>query len=170
MRYLIALLLCFPLAAFSQECKVRKEVDKFSQEPKITTGFVTFNQGINKVLLSIDAFSKEIDFFFALNTEKDGKCFDDASTAVITFEGEKAKATYRNTGSMNCEGLFHFTFRNVKITPTQLQKFGTKRISSIKFTGSNKKSYEVTFTGYEQQEIMDYANCIILQSKGLIKP
>ncbi len=169
MKKLVFALLLFPVFASAQECKTTKVVDKFSQEPKITTGFVTFNAGINKVMLTVDAYSKEIDFFFALTPGADGKCFDDASTAVINFEGQRLKATYRNTGSMNCEGLFHFSFRNVVSTPTPLQKLGTQRISSIKFTGSNKKIYEVTFTGYEQQQIMDMVNCIILQSKTLLK-
>ena len=176
MKYIIIFLFCFPLVTLAQdvpaavpECKIKKELNKFTQEPKLTTGFITYNMGINKVLLSVDADSKEIDFFFALSPGKDGKCFDDQSTAVITLEGEKAKITYRNTGSMNCEGLFHFTFRNVVNTPTQLKKLSTKRITSIKFTGSDKKSYDINFTGFEQQEIMDMVTCMILQSKTLIK-
>lgn len=176
MKYILTLFLSIPFISVAQdqpaavpECKIRKELDKFSQEPKLTTGFVSYSTGINKVLLSVDANSKEIDFFFALSPGNDGKCFDDQSTAVLTLEGERAKITYRNTGSMNCEGLFHFTFRNVVNTPTQLKKLSTKRITSIKFTGSDKKSYDLNFTGFEQQEIMDMVTCMILQSKSLLK-
>lgn len=175
MKYILTLILALPLFSLGQdqpaavpECKIKKELDKFSQQPKLTTGFVTYNAGINKVMLSVDANSKEIDFFFVLNPGKEGKCFDDQSTVVINFEGERTKLTYRNTGSMNCEGTFHFTFRNVVNTPSPLTKLSTKRITSIKFTGSDKRVYDVNFTGFEQQEIMDMVTCMILQSKSLI--
>jgi hypothetical protein len=173
MKYLFFLLLSLPLVGAAQDmdsisCKVKKQTDKFTQEPKLTTGFVSFNAGINKTMLSVDAYAKEIDFFFVLTPGADGKCFDDASTIVINFEGDKVKATYRNTGSMNCEGLFHFSFRNVVSTPTQLQKLGTKRITSVKFIGSGKKEYVLNFTGYEQQLIMDMVNCVIKESKSLL--
>jgi hypothetical protein len=169
MKYLIVIAFFLPLFASSQECKIRKELDKFSQQPKLTTGFVTFNAGINKVMLSVDANKTEIDFFFVLPAGKDGKCFDDASTAVINYEGDRLKATFRNTGSMNCDGLFHFSFRNVVSTPSTLQKMATKRITSITFTGSNKQKYEVSFSGFEQQEIMDIVACMITQSKTLLQ-
>src|SRR5687768_2835608 len=99
MKQILLCILLLPALAYSQECKLKKTKDQFSQEPKISTGFISFNNS----LLSIDANKKEIDFFFSLKNTNESKCFDDASVATFVFEG-KLKSNFKNTGTMNCEG------------------------------------------------------------------
>lgn len=169
MKHLFAAFLMLPLFALAQDCKLKNEKDHVSLAPKLSTGFIPLNAGINRTLLSIDATNKEIDFFFALNNSTDAKCFDAASTAVINFEGERLKANFKNTGSMNCEGLFHFNFRNGATTPSALQRLGTKKVTSIVFTGNNKTLVTLTLNEADQQQLMNMVNCIIKESKSLVQ-
>ncbi len=169
MKHFIAVLFLIPFSVAAQECNLKKEKDHVSLAPKLSTGFFPINAGINRALLSIDANNKEIDFFFSLNNGADSRCFDGASTAVVNFEGERVKVNYKNTGSMNCEGLFHFTFKNSTATPSALQRIGAKKISSIVFTGNNKTQVILPFREEDQQQFMKMVNCMITESKTLIQ-
>src|SRR5690349_22014929 len=104
MKYLLLLSMILPFSIQAQDCKLVRETDPYTKETKLSSGFVTLQGGS----LTIDADSKELDFFFVVPD----KCFTDAATVLIYFEGSKNKTTYRNTGSMNCDGYFHFIFRN----------------------------------------------------------
>jgi hypothetical protein len=169
MKHLFLPLFLFPFFAASQDCKLKKEVDDFTHETKISTGFVPFSKNVGQVLISIDADSKEIQFFFAFKNAGETKCFDDASTAVILFEGSKLKSNFKNSGSMNCEGLFHITFRNSNTTPTTLQNLASKKVSSIQLTGNGKKITNIALTEDEKLMLMNMTTCAIKESKSLIK-
>ena len=164
MKRLIALILLLPLFSFAQDCKLKKTKDQFTQEPKLTTGFVPFSA----TLLSIEADSKEIDFLFSLSDKSESKCFDDASTISFVLEG-KQKANFRNTGTMNCEGLFHVTFKNLTTTPGVLQRLTSKKITAISLTGNNKTVTTISLGPTQQQELMDLIACAVKESKTLIK-
>ncbi len=169
MKHIIALLFVLPLFSAAQECKIKKEVDQFTSEPKLTTGFIPFNEGLDRVLLSIDANSREIDFFFAFNSAGDQKCFDDASTATILYEGTRLKTNFKNTGSMNCEGLFHFTFRNTPTTASALQRLATSKVSTIRLTGSNNKVIDINLKDEEKELLMKMVSCMTQEAKTLLK-
>ena len=164
--FLVVLLL--PVFAMAQDCKIKKEVDQFSQQPKFTTGFLPLNEGMNRVLLSIDANNKEIDFFFAFNKGVAGKCFDDASTATVLYEGTRVKGNFRNTGSMNCDGLFHFTFKNTPTTQSALQRLATTKVASIQLTGTDKKVIEIVLKEEEKLMLMQMISCISKEAKTLL--
>lgn len=164
MKIFISLLFLLPLVAFAQDCKLKKTKDQFTQEPKLSTGFVTFSS----TTLSIDADNKEIDFLFSITNKSEEKCFDDASTISFVFEG-KQKSNYRNTGTMNCEGLFHVTFKNLAITPGNLQRLVSKKITAISLTGNNKSVTTITLGPQQQQELMNMITCMVNESKTLIK-
>ncbi len=166
MKHFFLLFFLLPLIAGAQDCAVTKEKDQFSQEPKITTGFISFKT-LKRFSLSLDANKKELDFFFNLTGVPD-QCFDDQSTAVVTFEGGRLKSTFRNTGSMNCQGLFHLTFKNLATTPSILQRLVTKKILSIKLAGSNKSEVELVFDEKQQEQLMKAINCIITEGKTLL--
>lgn len=153
-----------PMAVFSQECKVKSVTDKFSQLPKLTTGFMD----LSGISLTIDADNKEIDFFFALNSGE-ADCFDDNSSVLIIYEGGKMKATFKNAGSMNCQGLFHLIFKNVPNTPSTLLRLTTKKVLSIKFTSTSKKETLLELTPEQQDMFMKAANCLVTEAKTLIK-
>ena len=163
-KQLLALVLLIPAFSFAQDCKLKKTKDQFSQEPKLSTGFVPFST----VSISIDADSKEIDFLFSITNKSEEKCFDDASTISFAYEG-KQKANFRNAGTMNCEGLFHVTFKNLATTPGPLQKLATKKITSIMLTGNNKSVTTITLGAEQQQQLMDLITCIVRDAKTLIK-
>ncbi len=169
MKHLFFTLFLLPLFAMSQDCKLKKEVDDFTHEAKISTGFVPFSKGLDQVLLSIDADGEEVQFFFAFKNAGESKCFDDASTAVILFEGSKLKSNFKNSGSMNCEGLFHITFRNSTITPTALQNLATKKVSSIQLSGNGKKLTNIVLSEDEKVMLINMTMCAIKESKLLIK-
>lgn len=168
MKRLFFLLALLPLAAAAQDCPIKKEKDQFSQQPKFTTGFMPFGQGLSRFLLSVDATKSEVDFFFALNSGSEGRCFNEASNVQVAYEGSRVKATYKNTGSMNCEGLFHFTFRNTTTTPSALAKLGTAKVASFKWIDSNKKEVVYELTDAEKSLLMERVACIIKEAKTLL--
>lgn len=150
----------------AQDCAIKKEIDQFSQEPKVTTGFVSFKT-LKRFELSLDGTKKEIDFFFNL-TGAQSQCFNDQSTVELTFEGGKTKSNLKNTGSMNCEGLFHFTFKNQAVTPSALNRLATKKIINMKFKGNGNSEVNISLNEQQQEQLMQMINCIINESKTLL--
>lgn len=163
MKYSWFLVFLFPLFSLAQDCKLSRETDPFTKETKLSTGFMFFSGAS----LSIDADSKEVDLLFSL--EGANKCFDNNSTAVVFFEGTKVKMNLRNAGTMNCEGLFHFIYKNSANTTTQLQKLTTQRVSQIVFTDANKKEMTVTLTGKDQELLISLGTCLVNEAKTLIR-
>ena len=163
MRYILMACLFIPFFSMAQDCKLNNEKDPFTKEIKISTGFIPMDGGS----VTIDATKAEIDFLFSI--EGVDRCFDNNSTAFVFFEGTKLKLTARNGGSMNCEGLFHFIFRNTTTLPSMLTKMTTEKINHIAFTGNNKKVSTITLSPADQQLFMTLADCLVNASKDLIK-
>jgi hypothetical protein len=163
MKHILILLAIIPFAATAQDCQLKKETDAFTREPKLSTGFFPLQLSS----LSIDADKKLFDFFFTL--EGADKCFDDNSTVVVVFDGNKQKTTFRNSGSMNCEGLFHFTVRNGPETPFAIKRFSTQKVSQLIFSAnSEKKPTTITLTPVQQQTLMQVTGCIATEAKNLV--
>ncbi|MEO8403171.1 MAG: hypothetical protein ABI480_01195 [Chitinophagaceae bacterium] len=155
--------LLFPLFLSAQDCKLIKEKDPYTKELKISTGFITLQAGAS---VSIDANSKEIDLYFTLP----GKCLDDASSVFIFYEGSKTKATFRNAGSMNCDGDFHYILRNsATVTPTLLNKLSTVNVTQFVFTGTDKKAITISLLPDQQKILLASAACIATEAKTLVK-
>jgi hypothetical protein len=165
MKHFLLLLLLAPLFSEAQNCQLKKFKDQFSQEPKVSTGFMRFSS----TSLSIDADAKEIDFLFSVANNGDSKCFDDNSTITFVYEGGKLKSNFKNTGTMNCEGLVHITFRNLATTPSNLQRLLTKKVQTISLKGSNESATTITLSPEQQQLFMDMATCLVQEAKTLIK-
>jgi hypothetical protein len=163
MKKIFLVFLLLPLRNLAQDCKLIRETDPFTKEVKLSTGFIQLEGGS----VTFDADSKEIDFLFSI--EGSDKCYDNNSTAYIFFENSKSKATNRNGGSMNCEGLFHFIFRNSTTNTSLLQRMTTTKITHIIFTGNNKKETTVTLGEPEQKIVMEMAACLVKEAKTLIK-
>ena len=163
MRYLLLIFLFIPFLSEAQDCKLNRETDPFTKEIKLSTGFIPMDGGS----VTIDATKTEIDFLFTI--EGVDRCFDNNSTAFVFFEGTKLKLTARNGGSMNCEGLFHFIFRNTTSLPSMLTKMTTQKVNHIAFTGDNKKVSTINLSPADQQLFMTLADCLVNASKELIK-
>ncbi len=163
MKYITLIFIMVPFIGATQECNVKRTTDPYTKEVKISTGFIQLD-GAN---LSIDADSKEIDFFFSMDGKE--KCFSDASTAVVFYEGKKMKANFRNNGPVNCDGIFHIIFRNGASTPALLQRLITQKITSIQFNGNNKLQINIPFTPEQQELLMKRADCLITEAKKLVK-
>jgi hypothetical protein len=161
MKIILFAALLSPVFLSAQDCKLLRETDPYTKEIKLSSGFITLQGGT----MSIDADSKEVDFFFTVPE----KCLDASSTVFIYFEGSKTKATFRNTGSMNCDGNFHYTFRNGTVTPTILQKLSTIHVSQFVFTGTDKKLVTVSLLPDQQKVLMESAACMATEAKTLIK-
>ena len=164
---LLALFFAPALTKAQDSCKIKKETDSYTKQTKLSTGFISFPTEEAKVAISIDATATEIDFFVWVREE--GKCFDDQSTAQVNYEGDRLKANFKNTGSMNCQGAFHFNFKNSQTIPSNLKRFTEKGVASIKITGPNKTITQVTFNDAQKKQFQKMVNCMVLQSKTLIK-
>jgi len=163
MKYSLIIFFLVPLWLSAQDCNVKKTTDPYTKEVRVSTGFMPL-QGAS---LSIDADGKEIDFFFSMEGKE--RCFSDASTAVVMYEGTRMKGNYKNGGPVNCDGIFHIIFRNTTVTPALLQRLVTQKIISIQFTGNNKTQTTIAFSPEEQQTLMARADCLIKEAKKLIK-
>lgn len=167
MKFISAIILFFlPLmlkAQAPQECNIKKTKDPYTREIKYSTGLIS----LKGASLSIDADSKEIDFFFSLEAKE--KCFNDASTVAVAYDGTKAKASFRNSGPMNCDGNFHIIFKNGPVTPTLLQRLTTQKIVSFLITDSNKGVTAIPLSPEEQQKIMSLGTCLVNEAKALVK-
>jgi hypothetical protein len=168
MKHWIVLLFFFPFASFAQDtCGLKKTKDPFTNQVKLSTGFKSFGGSAGPVSISADATPTEIDFFIWLKTE--GKCFELESTAQVVWEGERSKATFRNAGSMNCEGAFHFNFKNTATANSWLRKMMAKKIATIKLTGNNDVETIITLTEEQKETFQRMAICIANEGKLLIK-
>ncbi|MFN8291843.1 MAG: hypothetical protein U0U70_16415 [Chitinophagaceae bacterium] len=169
MKQLLLLFFMLPVFARAQDstraaCKLIRETDPYTKETKLSTGFIFLDGGS----VTIDADSKEINFLFSV--EGPNRCFDANSTADVFFEGIKSKTTSRNAGTMNCEGLFQFVFKNSNSSPTtMLQRLLTRKVTQIIFTGSGGKPITVNVGPKEQEGLMALANCLVNEGKTLIK-
>jgi hypothetical protein len=167
MKYIFAALFLLPLGVCAQDCTLKKQIDKFSNQPKVTSGFFPLSTGMDRVLVSIEATATEIDILFSLAQGEAQKCYDDASTAQVSYDGTRYKTTYRNSGSMNCEGLFHFNFRNTVTPASNLNRLSTTKVASIIFTGNDKAVTEVKLTEEDKVKLQDMVTCIIKEAKTL---
>lgn len=169
MRYLLFLLVFSPFLSPAQDtaasaCKLIKETDPFTKETKLSTGFI----GLDGASVTVDADSREVIVLFSI--EGADKCFDNNSTADVFFEGIKSKTMSRNSGTMNCEGLFQFVFKNTRSTPTTLlQRIITKKITHIIFTGNSGKPFTVNVGPKEQEALMVLASCLVTEARTLIR-
>jgi hypothetical protein len=172
MKYIFLLCFSLPLFASAQpatkdsvvkDCKLIHETDPYTKAKKISSGFIPLEGG----QLNFDATKAEIDLLFSLPGAD--RCFSDASTASVFFVGTKVKQTQRNNGSMNCEGLFHFIFRNGVTPQVLMRKLATMKVEKVVFTGNDKKEFVITLTSEQQQMVMDVAGCINKEAVGLLK-
>lgn len=167
MKQLLYLFFFVPFYALAQDCTLKTSVDDFTNEKKMTTGFTSFGEGKNKFQLSVDATNKEIDFFFSISGGAEGWCFDNNSTVIIQYAGTRSKTTHRNTGSMNCQGLFHFTYRNVASTPGALNRLATQPIEALTFKHGDKQ-YEFFIDESQREKLSRVITCIVNESKSLL--
>jgi hypothetical protein len=166
--FLIAALFILPFFASAQDsCQLKKTTDPFTHETKLSTGFVPFNSKGNQLSISIDASATDIDFFLWFTGAQ--KCFDDQTTIQINFEGDRYKMYLRSSGSMNCDGALHFTFKNSATTNFQLQKIVDKKINSFHITGPNKTITDVTLSPEEKDKLKQMAACIARDAKTVMK-
>ena len=156
MKRLFPLLLLLPLAGRTQDCNLKHSKDPYTREVTLSTGLIS----LNAAQYSIEVTKQQIDFLFSIP----GKCFDDASTASVFFEGTRLKSNFRNSGTMNCDGLFHFTFRNTNPVQSSLQNLATKKISSIRFKDNTNKETGLSLTPDQEQQLQNLINCVITSS------
>lgn len=168
MKKLLFLLAFSPFFANSQDstykdCKLLRESDPFTKETRLSTGFIKLEGGS----VTIDADSKEIDIMFSIPGAE--KCYDNNSNGALFFENVKTKMNIRNGGTMNCEGLFHFVYKNTNTPNTILQKLISQKIDRISFIGNNKKESLVSFTPENREKFIYLAGCLVAEAKKLIK-
>jgi hypothetical protein len=156
--------LCYALvfAVAAQDCNVNRETDLFTKETRLSTGFID----LSGASVTIDADKKELDILFSFKTNR---CFDDGCTATIYFAGTKSKLLLRNAGTMNCEGLYHFIFRNAATVNYQLKKIATAKVSHIVFTDRDQKLVPVNLDEQMQLKFMQAVDCVTKEAVKLLQ-
>lgn len=149
-------------AATAQECQLIKETDPYTKLTRISSGFME----LSGASVTVDADKKEIDLLFSIPNDR---CFDDESAAMIYFAGTKLKLSLRNAGTMNCEGLFHFIFRNGTSVNYQLKKLATMKVNQIVFTDRNKKEIEVNLSPAAQEAFQRAVKCVSEEAVKLLQ-
>ena len=164
MKHPVFLFLLFPFFAIGQDCTLKNEKDRFNQDPRLTTGFVTLGAGSDKFLLSISADKREMDYFFALDNSS--MCFNDYSRVVVAYDN-KSKGNFKNGGTTNCKGYFHFIFPNQQNLNANLTNLSQKKIATIQFTdtGNNKKI--ITLRPEDQETIIKLTTCVLAELEKL---
>jgi len=164
MKYLAFFLILLPSFINAQDCTLKNEKDRFNQDPRLTTGFVTLGAGNDKFLLSISADKKEVDYFFALDNS--AMCFNDYSRVIVTFI-TKQKGNFKNGGTTNCKGYIHFIFPNQENLNPNLTNLSQKKIATIQFTdtGNNKKI--ITLRPEDQETIIKLSTCVLAELEKL---
>lgn len=145
----------------AQECNLLSETDPYTKLTRISSGFLE----LTGASVTVDADKKEIDILFSLKTDR---CFDDACAATIYFADSKLKVNLRNAGTMNCEGLFHFIFKNGTTVNYQLKKLTTMKISQIIFTDRNDKEIPVVLTPEMQDTFQRAVQCVSNEALKLL--
>ena len=163
MKYLLLFTWLLPMAVKAQDCNLKKGKDLITSKPTLSTGFINL-QGNT---LSVDINNKEIDFFFVLNNPA-VRCLTEETEITMAFEGGKQKSEFRNSGSMNCDGIFHIIFKNSAFTPSALSKLGAKKIVSVTLTGNTPKPFVISLTPEQQQLLMNTISCVIKEAKTVL--
>lgn len=145
----------------AQECNLLRETDPYTKLTRISSGFLD----LTGASVTIDADKKEVDILFSFKTDR---CFDDDCGAMVYFAGTKLKLNLRNAGTMNCEGLFHFIFKNGTTVNYQLKKLATMKVSQIVFTDRNEKEYPVLLTPEMQDAFQRAVQCVSNEALKLL--
>ena len=161
MKYLVLLFSFIPILSIAQDsCVLKNEKDRFNQDPRLTTGFISLGAGNDKFLLSISADKREVDYFFALDNSS--MCFTDLSRVIITYD-TKQKGNYKNGGTTNCKGYFHFIFPNQPNLNVNLTNLSQKKIATIQFTDTRNNKKMITLRPEDQQMIIKLTACVLDQ-------
>lgn len=165
MKKLLPLLFSFPVFAAAQDapadCKLRTERDAYTKEVRLSTGVLR----IGSYQITGEAGAKEIDLF--INLAGTGACFNDQSSVSVTYTGSRLKNSFRNGGTMNCEGYFHLIFRNTPETQYGLRKLIEQRIATLTF-GTGNDAKVVTLTEDQKDLVQQALTCLATGAKGLI--
>jgi len=152
------------MIADAQDCTLKNEKDRFNQDPRLTTGFVSLGAGSDKFLLSISADKREVDYFFALDNS--AMCFNDISRILVTFD-TKAKGNFKNGGTTNCKGYFHIMFPNQQNLNAQLTNISQKKIATIQFTDTDNNKKIITLRPEDQDTIIKLTTCVLAELEKL---
>lgn len=164
MKRVSILFFFLPYFLSAQDCTLKNEKDRFNQDPRLTTGFVSIGAGDDKFLLSISADKKEVDYFISLDNST--TCFNDYSRVMITFEG-KQKANIKNGGTTNCKGYFHFIFPNQQNLNSNLTNLSNKKIATIQFTDTDNNKKILTLRPEDQDTIIKLTTCVLAELEKL---
>jgi hypothetical protein len=167
MKSLLVLLTTLPAFAFAQNCTLKKEKDAFTQQPRLSTGFMKLGKGNEMVNLNMVAEAKEIKLLYSLG---EGTCVTDDSQVIFTFDSSRTKTNQKNTTAMNCDGVFALVFRNGTTTPFALQKLATLKVATMQIVLDEKQKREIVLTEEQKQLLRKRAACMATEAKTLINP
>jgi hypothetical protein len=149
-------------SATAQDCALIKNEDPYTRSITYSTGYNKWPGGS----VVLDASKAEIDWMIELGVGN--ICVDDEATIQVFFEGSKLRLMFRNSGTMNCEGLLHVLFKNSTTTNYQLNKLATLPIQRILITTSAKKEFSIEPDADQRAVWMRSATCLIDRGKQLL--
>lgn len=164
MRTFLLVIACLGLVCVGngQDCSLIRETDPYTKLSILSTGYHKMTGGS----LVLDASKTEIDWMLEVGTGN--VCFDDETTIQVFFEGTKLRLLFRNSGTMNCEGLLHVLFKNAAGTNYQLNKLISLPIQRILITTAAKKEWVIEPDAAQRAKWIRSATCLVDESKKLL--
>ena len=146
----------------AQDCALIRQTDPYTKLTTLSTGYHKMPGGS----LLLDASKTEIDWM--LEVGGGDVCFDDETTVQVFFEGTKLRLMFRNSGTMNCEGLLHVLFKNASGTNYQLNKLITLPIQRILITTVAKKEWVIEPNAEQRAKWIRSATCLVEEAKKML--
>jgi hypothetical protein len=151
-------------SALAQDCALIRDNDPYTKLTTLSTGYHKLPGGA----LLLDASKTEIDSM--LEVGNGNACFDDETTIQVFFEGTKLRLMFRNSGTMNCEGLLHVIFKNAPGTNYQLNKLISLPIQRILITNTANKEWLIQPDPEQRAKWTRSATCLVGEAKQLLTP
>ena len=107
---------------------------------------------------------KEVDYFFALDNST--MCFNDYSRVIVIYD-TKQRGNFKNGGTTNCKGYFHFIFVNQQNLNVNLTNLSQKKIATLQFTDNNNNKKIITLRPEDQDTIIKLTNCVLAELEKL---
>jgi hypothetical protein len=111
---------------------INKEIDKFSGETTLSTGFIQASgyTRVDIILFKLEKKNGSLSFIITVD-KGTPTCFEKGTIAIVLFKGG-GKDTLVNTLSLNCKGFLSFDLSNYDVS-----RFVSDRITDIRFFGTD---------------------------------
>jgi hypothetical protein len=86
---------------------------------------------------------------------------------VIVIYDTKQRGSFKNGGTTNCKGYFHFVFPNQPNLNANLVNLSQKKIATLQFTDNAENKKIITLRPQDQETIIRLTKCVLDQLDAL---